>query len=245
MESDLHLHQAWTARPDFMEPNDRVKLAYERARAIINAYDLTEEEIEKCMPRFWDMQCHGLNSRDVGSSNVLFLHRPQAELFGGFLLTEVGHGLDATNIETTATKVDDGPILRTPTPTAAKIMPPTGLTHGFTKLALVYARLIVEDEYRGIHPFLVTLCTGRGMCTGISSSTLPLRAGTSPLDYAITTFDQVRLPPASFLGKSLAKPKDPKALLLRTYMWRVTVGIMSISGATAQGLKYIATIGYD
>ena len=90
------------------------------------------------------MQCHGLNSRDVGASNVLFLHvnlflgtiipllkrRPdlgpivdgalKTQFFGSFLLTEVGHGLDVTNIETTATQVDDGFVLHTPTPSAAK-----------------------------------------------------------------------------------------------------------------------------
>ena len=90
------------------------------------------------------MLCHGLHSRDVGAATLLFLHtnlflgtiipwlkyRPdlqsivdsalKTEFFGGFLLTEVGHGLDAINIETTATQVEDGFILNTPTPTAAK-----------------------------------------------------------------------------------------------------------------------------
>lgn len=39
---------------------------------------------------------------------------------GIYLLTERGHGLDAFNIETTATKVDTGFILNTPCEEAAK-----------------------------------------------------------------------------------------------------------------------------
>lgn len=124
-------------------------------------------------------------------------------------------------------------------------MPPTGFVHGYTKLAMVFARLLVDGKDHGIHPFLLRLCTQRGMCTGIQSRPLPPRAGTSPLDYAITTFDHVRLPRGSFVGVSTDLPKDAKGLLLRHYMWRVTVGIMSISGASANGLKYPAVIGYD
>jgi len=39
---------------------------------------------------------------------------------GLYLLTERGHGLDAFNIETTATKTEDGYILNTPREEAAK-----------------------------------------------------------------------------------------------------------------------------
>lgn len=111
--------------------------------------DLSPEEIDQCLPRFWEMQCHLLVSRDVAMANILFLHvnlflgylipllktRPdlqpivdgalRCEFYGGFLLTEVGHGLDVTNIETTATMVEDGFILNTPTPSAAKCVPLT------------------------------------------------------------------------------------------------------------------------
>ena len=40
---------------------------------------------------------------------------------GQFMLTEVGHGLDVANIETTATRLPTGEfILTSPTPSAAK-----------------------------------------------------------------------------------------------------------------------------
>lgn len=42
------------------------------------------------------------------------------ETVGIYLLTERGHGLDAFNIETTATKTPDGYILHTPREEAAK-----------------------------------------------------------------------------------------------------------------------------
>ena len=42
------------------------------------------------------------------------------ETVGLFLLTERGHGLDAFNIETTATRVKDGYIIHTPREEATK-----------------------------------------------------------------------------------------------------------------------------
>lgn len=111
-------------------------------------------------------------------------------------------------------------------------------------MAVVFARLIIEGRDHGIHPFLVTLCTERGMCKGVQSALLPPRAGTSPLDYAITTFDHVHLPHSSFLGVAVTKPDDPKSLLFH-YMSRVTVGAMAIACTSVTALKLIAVIGSD
>jgi acyl-CoA oxidase len=90
-----------------------------------------------------------------------------------FLLTELSHGLDAPNLETTATLQPDGSfILNTPHPSAAKYMPPTGPFGGIPKVAIVIARLIIEGEEsedRGVRPFIVTLGDGEQMAQGISA----------------------------------------------------------------------------
>ena len=144
------------------------------------------------------------------------------------MLTEVGHGLDARNIETTSTLQADGSfILHTPNQGAAKSMPPTSPWAGVPRLAVVMARLIVGGEDRGIKSFIVHLTEADGMCPGITSRLLPFRAGAKPLDHAITSFNQVRLEPHALLG-TLAKPKDTRADFLRQ-IGRVSVGTLVIS----------------
>jgi acyl-CoA oxidase len=84
-------------------------------------------------------------------------------------MTEVGHGLDAMNLETTATLLPDGSFeLNTPHELAAKYMPPT-TPAGLPCTAVVFARAIVQGEDRGIKPFLVALNDGINMCRGVES----------------------------------------------------------------------------
>jgi alkylation response protein AidB-like acyl-CoA dehydrogenase len=102
------------------------------------------------------------------------------------MLTEVGHGLDARNLETTATLLPNGGFeLHSPTPGAAKCvtsltvfkfcadsarcMPPTTPRSGLPTVAVVIARLIVDGENRGVRPFLVPLSDGREMCKGVTA----------------------------------------------------------------------------
>jgi len=113
----------------------------------LNGYcptELTLDDVATCSQRFWDMHKDPVMVLDVGCANILACHhnlflgtvapvvprRPdllpmveralQGDIIGNFLLTEVGHGLDIGNIETTATRVADGYILHTPHGTAAK-----------------------------------------------------------------------------------------------------------------------------
>lgn len=111
-------------------------------------------------------------------------------------------------------------------------------------MAIVFARLIVDGEYRGMHPFLVTICTEKGVCEGVRTNPLPPRSGSAPLDFAITTFHDVFLPHGSFLGESLQRPKDPKQLLHK-YLWRITVGMMGIPLTVSTILKFVTVIGSD
>jgi alkylation response protein AidB-like acyl-CoA dehydrogenase len=86
-----------------------------------------------------------------------------------FLLTEQAHGLDAPNLETTATLQPDGSfLLNTPHPGAAKYMPPTTPLAGMAKVAIVIARLMVNGEDRGVRPFIVTLGDDKQMAKGVT-----------------------------------------------------------------------------
>lgn len=127
---------------------------------------------------------------------------------------------------------------------ADRFMPPTTPIPGYGKMAVVFANLVVDGEMRGTHPFLVTTSTPRGMCKGVHSKRLPPRSGSSPLDFAITSFDNVHLPPSAFLGSSLAVPKDRKALL-HAYIWRIAIGSLAVSLTASIATKLIATISSD
>lgn len=150
------------------------------------------------------------------------------DICGGFMLTEVSHGLDARNLETTATLLPDGSFdLHTPHAGASKAMPPTTPYCDMPRLAIVFARLIVDGESHGVKPFLVFLNVAGRMQPGITSRILPTRPGTKPLDHSLTTFYHVGLPATSLLGSS-SKPKNERLDFL-AQIWRVSAGTLSLS----------------
>ena len=53
--------------------------------------------------------------------------------------------------------------------TCVRFMPPTGPICGIPRVAIVFARLKVKGEDRGIRPFVVMLSDGKEMCTGITA----------------------------------------------------------------------------
>lgn len=48
-------------------------------------------------------------------------------------------------------------------------MPPTMPLAGLPRVAVVFAKLLVGEEDRGLRPFLVALGNGKEMCSGVSS----------------------------------------------------------------------------
>lgn len=105
------------------------------------------------------------------------------------------------------------------------------------------ARLFVEDEDRGIHPFLIQTSDERGILPGVTNTCLPLRSG-SMLDYSLTTFNNVHIPVTAFLGKSTDMPKDRRALL-HSYIWRIPVGTCAIGMPAVLSGKILACIAAD
>ena len=54
-------------------------------------------------------------------------------------------------------------------------MPPSAPFGGVPRVGLVFARLMVEGENRGIRPFIVVLGDGKSMSKGITSRYAPLQ----------------------------------------------------------------------
>lgn len=160
---------------------------------------------------------------------------------GEYILTEIDHGLDARNLETTATLQSDGSFdLHTPHKGAAKVMPPSTPWAGVPRIAIVFARLIVVGADCGVKPFIVKLSEANHLCKGITSQLLPKRSGARGIDHAITTFDHVRLESGALLGPpTLAKSRREDFL---KQIFRIPVGTLALSLANMPILKQSAFI---
>ncbi|KAL6300589.1 acyl-CoA dehydrogenase NM domain-like protein [Sparassis latifolia] len=248
-----------------LDTRDRSRLSYEKARSVGLAYDLSFHDISSLSQKFWDLHFDPVVLLDGSAFTLLTIHynlcagtiasyasrRPELRLLvedllrfrtlGQYMLTEVGHGLDAHNLETTATLLPSGEfLLNSPTPQSAKFMPPT-VPAGTPCIAVVFARLLVNKEDFGIHPFVVPLNDGFQMCTGVQARQLPAREGPNPVNHAITTFRNVRLPRTSLLG-ALEKPRSFHNHVLQITS-RVNVGTMALSCLGIPFMQCYATIG--
>ena len=166
------------------------------------------------------------------------------EVCGDFMLTELGHGLDARNIETTATLSSDGKYfdLHSPSIDAAKSMPPVTPLGGLPKVAVVFAQLVVNGAMHGVRTFVVQLTDGVRMCPGISTALLPQRPGCRPLDHAVTSFNHVRLGRESLLGE--INNSEDKRLSFFREIHRVSVGGLALSLVNVPALKAGAYLAY-
>ncbi|OJT05047.1 Acyl-coenzyme A oxidase, peroxisomal [Trametes pubescens] len=263
----LHLTHSpmFSPRVHSMDPLDRAMLSYEKAKAIALSYDMSIDDLLNLSPKFWQLHNDPITVMDFGTTTLLSIQynlcagtiaryierRPELiplvedllkyRKHGQFMMTELGHGLDIGNIETTATLTSTGEfILNSPTPSSAKFMPPT-VPAGQPCVAVVFAKLIVNGEDRGHRPFIVALNDGKQMCTGVQCKQLPPRGGPNPVPHSLTTFRNVRLPRGSLLG-ALEKPADIHANLM-SIIERITIGTIALSCLALPFTQAYATIG--
>lgn len=227
------------------------------------------EDIVTLSDRFWDSHMDGSAAFDMTAATIVTIQCnlcigtlapyaskqkniqlliPQLEKFevcGGFMLTEIGHGLDARNIETTATLSEDGKSfdLHTPSSAAAKAMAPSTPLGGIPKIAVVFAQLIVEGKSYGVRTFCVRLTDGKNMCKGVSTILLPQKPGNGAFDHAITTFNHVRLDKEDLLGE-LGNDEDKRQLFL-SQIHRVKVGGLVLSLTNIPATKAAAYLCYS
>ncbi|KAF5354068.1 hypothetical protein D9756_007236 [Leucocoprinus leucothites] len=270
MTDQLHSHPLFQIRTELLSPEESTALSYKRARIFLRAHGLTVHDIQQCSPRFWAMLRHPLCAMDIAMFTILVCQtnltigtlsrhlkrRPDLkplvnrllrfETVGIYLLTERGHGLDAFNIETTATKTPDGFILNTPREEAAKFMPGSSPRFGIPKIALTMARLIVNNEDRGTRFFIVPLCDEHEMYQGVESITLPRRSGTQAFDWSITRFNNVHLPQSALVGSDIIEDFVAPANRLQSWwdeIWRIPIGSLVVAAPWVSALKAISYIG--
>ncbi|EJD50431.1 hypothetical protein AURDEDRAFT_99960 [Auricularia subglabra TFB-10046 SS5] len=250
--------------PESLPIDERLQLSYERARAIGLAYNLSRADILTLSSKFWQLHTDPIWSMDGAAGTLCTLQLNccagtvamfsggrddldetirqilHFEVYGQICLTELGHGLDIINMETTATLRDDGDFdLHTPSDAAAKYMPPTTPVDR-PCISVVFARVLANDTDCGIKPFLVNIHDGRDMCAGVTTTLLSPRGGSRPLNHALTSFNHVRLPPSALLGP-LEKPDDPRKAFFFNIS-RVMVGTIAIGSLGVPALQVSSTI---
>lgn len=251
-------------RSEGLPLDDRIRLTYQRAQAIGRAYSLTPQDLLTLSPKFWQLHTDPIWTVDGAAGTLVTLQynccagtlamfaaeQPGLvdilkqvltfNLSGQFCLTEVGHGIDAIHLETTATLLDNGEFeLDTPNERAAKYMPPTTPV-GIPCVAIVFARTMVNGEDHGIKPFVVNLHNGQEMMAGIVSKLLPQRGGSHPLNHALTYFHHVRLPHSALLG-TVEKPTEPRAAFFFNIS-RVAIGTIALGSLGVPALQVSSLI---
>ncbi|KAG5772885.1 hypothetical protein H9Q72_001064 [Fusarium xylarioides] len=158
----------------------------------------------------------------------------------GFMLTEIGHGLDAKNLETEVRLQSDGSfVLHTPRLEASKFVPPSMPVAGIPRIAVVMAKLMVHGEDFGLRPVVVALSDGKQMCKGVTSRLLPYMSGIQA-PYAITSFDNVALSSTAVLG-SLERPTSMRDNFFHQIA-RIAPGTLAMSMIMIPALKIVTYI---
>lgn len=120
---------------------------------------------------------------------------------GCFAMTETGHGSNVRELETTATynHADKTIIINSPTVNAGKEYIGNALD---SKMAVVFAQFIVNNENKGIHAILVPLRDeNHQTLPGITVKDNGYKMGLNGVDNGRIWFDQVKVPVENLLNK--------------------------------------------
>ncbi|KAG0238660.1 Acyl-coenzyme A oxidase (Acyl-CoA oxidase) [Actinomortierella wolfii] len=161
--------------------------------------------------------------RSQASDEQLQKWLPHAENYhyiGCYAQTELGHGSNLSNLETTAT-LDierDQWIIHSPTPSSAKFW--IGTMGKMANHAIVQAKLIINGKDYGAHPFLVPIRSlhDHTLLPGVVIKDQGPKQGAISMDNGYARFDNVRIPRENMLMRFskvsregvYSKPPHPK-----------------------------------
>lgn len=170
------------------------------------------------------------------------------DIIGCYAQTELGHGSNVAGLETTATldKETDEFVIHTPTIAATKYWP--GDLGMFASHAVVFARLLIDEQDYGVQPFMVQI---RDIDTwkvrpGVKCGDLGPKIGYHGKNNGWASFDQVRIPRTNMLMKLCEVSRegefsikgDPRVLY--SVMMAIRMQIVQYSGISTMLATQIA-----
>ncbi|KAL4584784.1 hypothetical protein LXL04_009394 [Taraxacum kok-saghyz] len=203
--------------------NSLRKVAY--AWKLINDLNLSEEEVTFLRqyidePSYTDLQWNMFVPAIEGQGTEEQIDKwlplaKKMQVIGCYAQTELGHGSNVQGLETTATfdPQTDEFVIHSPTLTSSKWWP-GGMgkvaTHG-----IVYARLIVNDQFHGVHGFIFQLRSleDHSPLPGITVGDIGLKFGNgayNTMDNGVLRFNHVRIPRNQMLMRVSQVTKEGK-----------------------------------
>ncbi|XP_076954901.1 peroxisomal acyl-coenzyme A oxidase 1-like [Bidens hawaiensis] len=199
------------------------KAAY--AWKLINDLRLTDEEatwLRDYMdePNYtdlqWEMFVPALEGQGTEEQKQKWLPLAKTmQIIGTYAQTELAHGSNVQGLETTATfdRQTDEFVIHSPTLTSSKWWP-----GGMAKVAthaIVYARLIIDGHFHGIHGFIVQLRSleDHSPLPGITLGDIGMKFGRgayNTMDNGVSRFDHVRIPRNQMLMRVSQVTKEGK-----------------------------------
>ena len=168
------------------------------------------------------------------------------ELPGCFAMTEVGHGSNVRDLETTASydiRTQEF-IIHTPAPSARKEYIGNAAQHG--RMATVFAQLEVNGEQHGVHAFLVPLRDAQGVVLpGVTIEDDGRKIGLNGVDNGRIAFDSVRIPRDNLLNRfgdvspdgQYSSPIPSASRRFFTMLGTLVAGRVSIAAASCTSAK--------
>ena len=174
----------------------------------------------------------------------------EAELLGCFAMTETGHGSNVRGIKTTATfdKTTNSLIIHTPGKNDNKEYIGNAL---HSKMASVFAQLIVDGKNEGVHAVLVPLRNDKHeLLSGIRIEDNGYKLGLNGIDNGKIWFNQVSVPKENLLNKYgtildngtyHSEIKNPNKRFF-TMLGTLVGGRICVARAGLGGAKYALTV---
>lgn len=170
---------------------------------------------------------------------------------GGFAMTELGHGSNVRELETTARYDAEAEefVVDTPSESARKEWIGNAAVHG--RMMTVFAQLEVGDDNYGVHAFLVPVRDEDGeTLPGVTIEDCGHKMGLNGVDNGRIWFDEVRIPRENMLDRhgsvspngEYSSPIPSAGKRFFTMIGTLVGGRVSVACAGLQAMKSALTI---
>jgi acyl-CoA oxidase len=170
----------------------------------------------------------------------------ELQTFGGFAMTETGHGSDVASIATTATYDPERQEFVIDTPFRAAWKDYIGNAAVDARAAVVFAQLVTNGERQGVHAFYTPIRDASGaFLPGVGGEDDGPKSGLNGVDNGRLHFTGVRVPRANLLNRygdvapdgTYSSPIESQGRRFFTMLGTLVQGRVSLAGAANNGAK--------